>query len=401
MTATQISILAIYATIVAIWPIRLVVLSVILRNQPFLTPQSPELDSSQGPTVTAILPAKDEEIYIGECLESIRAQTYRNLDMIVVDDRSTDRTGEIARAIAATDSRTRVLTITDLPEGWTGKTHALVRTSGLATGEWLLFVDADTLHTPESLAIMMRYARDQGASLVSLLPELRCETFWERIMQPLAAITLMQSFPLGGVNNDRSPLAFANGQYILVKRTAYDAAGGHTAVRHRFVEDIALAQRIKGRGLPIRVAIVRGIVTCRMYASYSQVVRGWSRILYDALERKPSRLILKLLDPLIFCQSGHLALIASVLLLACGRRDAFTIIMLFLSMTHHFLMYLVFRLVYRASGVAARWVAWFPVANLVIDLILVRTLRMCITGAVTWRGTQYTSVARRDEPAST
>ena len=243
----------------------------------------------------------------------------------------------------------------------------------------------------------MRYALDQGASMVSLLPELRCETFWERIMQPLAAITLMQSFPLGKVNNLRSPLAFANGQYILVKRAAYDAAGGHLAVRHRFVEDIALAQRIKRLGLPIRVTMVRRLVTCRMYASYKQVVRGWSRILYDALERKPLRLILKLLDPVIFCQTGHLVLITTVIYSAYGHRDAFTVMMLTLSVAHHGLMYLVFRLVYRASGVAERWVAWYPVANLVVDLILVRAYRMCITGQVTWRGTNYASIAPRAE----
>ena len=116
-------------------------------------------------------------------------------------------------------------------------------------------------------------------------------------MQPLAAITLMQSFPLHVVNDDRSPLAFANGQYILIERGAYEAAGGHRAVRGRFVEDIGIAKRVKALGLPIRVALVRGLVLCRMYSSFRQLVRGWSRILYDALGRKTWRLLLKLLDP--------------------------------------------------------------------------------------------------------
>ena len=125
------------------------------------------------------------------------------------------------------------------------------------------------------------------------------------MVQPVAAITLMQSFPLHTVNNDRSPLAFANGQYILIRRTAYDAIGGHEGVRDRFVEDIAIAKRVKRLGLPIRVALAQGIVSCRMYASFGQVVRGWSRIFYDALERSPWRVTLKLLDPIIFCQTGH------------------------------------------------------------------------------------------------
>jgi len=297
MTGTQAAILWIYAAIIAIWPIRLLVLEIIVRRQEVLSTESPPYDHPHPPLVSAILPAKDEEANLAECLLSVCRQTYPNLEILVVDDRSTDRTGEIARGIAATDPRIRVFTIDRLPPGWTGKTHALHHAIPFARGHWLLFLDADTLHAPASLSIMMEFARSHGARLVSLLPELRCETFWEQVVQPLGAITLMQSFPLHAVHSLRSPLAFANGQYILTERAAYDAAGGHAAVRDRFVEDIAIAQRLKDLGLPIRVALVRGIVSCRMYASLDQLMKGWSRILFDALGRNPWRLIGKLLDP--------------------------------------------------------------------------------------------------------
>src|SRR5262249_46839671 len=161
------------------------------------------------------------------------------------------------------------------------------------------------------------------------------ETFWERVVQPLGGIVLMQSFPLHVVHRDDSPLAFANGQYILIRRTAYDDAGGHSAVKDRFVEDIALAGRVKERGYRIRVALVRVIVTCRMYASLGQLIRGWSRILYDALDRRAWRLVLRLLDVLIFCQSGHVALAASLLLLIGGFDRAFATRLLLLSLVHH------------------------------------------------------------------
>jgi len=252
-----------------------------------------------------------------------------------------------------------------------------------------LFLDADTLHARASLSIMMEFARSHGAALVSLLPELRCETFWEQVVQPLGAITLMQSFPLHAVHSNRSPLAFANGQYILIERAAYDAAGGHEAVRDRFVEDIAIAQRIKDLGLPIRVALVRGIVSCRMYASLGQLMRGWSRILYDALGRNVRRLIGKLLDPVIFCQSGHLALAASLVLLAMGRSPTFALSLAGLSLIHHALMFLVFRRVYNMTVAHSRYAPWFPIANLIVDLILLRSIRMCLTGNVSWRGTDY------------
>src|SRR5262249_6971404 len=145
---------------------------------------------------------------------------------------------------------------------------------------------------------LMQYAHSHQAALVSVLPELRCETFWENIVQPLAGITLMQSFPLQLVNSARSPRAFANGQCILINREAYDAAGGHQAVRDRFVEDIGIAKRVKDLGFSIRVALAREVITCRMYSSLDQLVRGWSRIFYDSLERRAWRLGVKLLDPI-------------------------------------------------------------------------------------------------------
>jgi hypothetical protein len=199
----------------------------------------------------------------------------------------------------------------------------------------------------------------------------------------------MQSFPLFLVNRDRSRLAFANGQYILIQRSAYEAAGGHHAVRHWFVEDIGLAKLVKRAGLPIRVAVAQGIGSTRMYASLDQLVRGWSRILYDALGRNPWRLLGKLLDPLIFSQTGHVALVASLVLLALGRSTRFALVLLGLSVIHHLLAYTVLRRLYRLSVPGTRHVAWYPVANLVMDWILFRAIRSCLTGRVTWRGTAY------------
>ena len=272
--------------------------------------------------VSAIIPAKDEEASLADCLASVCAQSYPNLEILVVDDRSTDGTGAIARRFAADDPRVRVLTIAELPAGWTGKTHALHVAADSARGEWFWFLDADTRHEPDNLSIVLEYAREHGAAMASLLPEMRCETFWEDVVQPLAGVVLMQSFPLFRVNDDRSRLAFANGQYILIRRSAYVAAGGHRAVRDRFVEDIYLARRVKALGLPIRVAVAQGIGSTRMYTSLGGLVRGWSRILYDALGRNPWRLLGRLLDPLIFSQTGHVALVAALVDARVGDRPA-------------------------------------------------------------------------------
>jgi len=390
MTTGQTTILWIYAAIIAIWPIRYVVLKFIFAQARPLTPDSPKPDLAEPPLISAIIPAKDEERTLDECLTSVRAQDYPRLEILVVDDRSDDRTLEIARRHEAADPRVRVIHNAEPPPpGWTGKTRVLDKHAGQTGGEWLWFLDADTRHEPPFLKVMMEHARANRAALVSILPELRCETFWERVVQPLGGVVLMQSFPLHKINDDSSKLAFANGQSILVERAAYDAAGGHKAVRDRFVEDIALARKVKGLGLPIRIAMTRGLVSCRMYSSLDQLVRGWSRILYDALDRRAPRLLARLLDPLIFCQSGHLALLVALILLAVGASGPFPVWLLGMSLVHHVLMFLVFRLIYDASTPRSPYYALFPLGNILTDYILIRSLQMCATGKVTWRGTSY------------
>ena len=390
MTPTQRLVLEIYAALIAIWPIRHLVLAWALPKLDYLGPRSPRFEQPDPPLVSAIIPAKDEEATLADCLATVVAQSYPNLEVLIVDDRSTDRTPEIARSIARSDPRVRLISIEDLPPGWTGKTHALHVAAGLAGGEWFWFVDSDTRHEPDSLSIVLEYARSHGAAMASLLPEMRCESFWESVAQPLLGIVLIQSYPLFWANDPKKSLAFANGQYILIRRDAYHEAGGHEGVRDKFVEDIYLARAVKGIGLSARTAIAHGIGSTRMYTSLPQFIRGWSRILYDALGRNPWKLLLQGLDPLFFSQTAHVALVASLAMLALGRPPGpFPAWLLGLSVAHHLLAYTCLRRLYVLSVPRTRYVAWYPLAGLVLDVILIRAIRMCLTGKVTWRGTAY------------
>jgi glycosyltransferase involved in cell wall biosynthesis len=338
MTSTQTLILEIYAALIAIWPIRHLVLSWALPKLDYLNADSPRFHQPNPPRVTAIIPAKDEAETIADCLTTVQAQSYPNLEILIVDDRSTDRTPEIVREIAQRDPRVRLISIEDLPAGWTGKTHALHVAAGQATGDWFWFVDADTRHEPDSLSIVLEYARMHDAALASLLPEMRCESFWESVAQPLLGVVLIQSYPLFWANDPRKKLAFANGQYILIRKDAYQLAGGHEAVRDKFVEDIYLAKAVKAVGLSARTAIAHGIGSTRMYTSLPQFVRGWSRILYDALGRSPIKLLIQGLDPLFFSQTAHVALVASLVMLAIGRPSGpFALWLLGMSVAHHIL----------------------------------------------------------------
>lgn len=390
MTPTQRLILWTYAAIVAAWPIRHLAISIIYAKFDVLRRDSPPFEAPDAPLVSAIIPAKDEEDKLGECLDSARAQNYPNLEILVVDDRSADRTPVIARHASERDPRVRVISIEHLPEGWTGKTHALHVASAEARGEWFWFLDADTRHAPESLSVMMEYARSNRAALASLLPEMRCESFWEKVVQPLAGIVLMRSFPLFRVNRDTHPLAFANGQYILMTRSAYDASGGHEAVRDRFVEDIYLAGRVKALGLPIRTAMSTDISSTRMYTGLPQIVRGWSRILYDALGRKPLPLVGKVVEPLVFSQTGDAAVIVAAAMLLLGAAGPFAWWLLGLGTVHQVLKTSVLYRMYKWSSPAtAGYAAWYPLAGLVMMWVCARSIWMCLTGRVTWRGTSY------------
>lgn len=390
MSRVETVILWIYGYIVFVWLVRHAVYTWIERRMHVLTPRSPLIAANGAPRVTVIVPAKDEEATLGECLKSVIAQSYENMEVLIIDDRSTDRTAEIASEFCDRDRRFRLISIRDLPAGWTGKTHALHVATREAAGEWFWFIDADTRHHRDALAIMLEYARVQKAALVSLMPELRCESFWEKILQPLEGIVLMRSYSPLFVNSDWSKVGFANGQCILVDREAYEAVGGHDAVRDRFVEDIYMAKNVKRSGRPIRLAVGTEISSTRMYTSLRQIVRGWSRILYDALGRNPWLLFGKILEPLIFSQTGDIAIVVAILMLIFGHATAFAWWLLGLSVVHHLLKtWMLYRLYRLSAPRVAPYALWYPVAGAVSAWISLDAIRSCLTGRVTWRGTSY------------
>ena len=260
MTGTQATLLWIYGGIIAIWPIRLIVLSIILRRQDVLTPRSPRYDQPDPPLVSAILPAKDEEANLADCLASVARQT------IPISRSSSSTTAAPigpARSPAGsrrTIPRIRVLTIEHLPRRLDRQDPRPAPRRRRGAGRMALV--PGRRHAPRARGSLdhdgVRPDLTSG-SLVSLLPELRCETFWEQVVQPLGGIVLMQSFPLHLVHSRRSRLAFANGQIhpdpplgLRCRRAATrrsETGSSRTSAWHRRVKDL---------GLPIRVALIRG-----------------------------------------------------------------------------------------------------------------------------------------------
>jgi glycosyltransferase involved in cell wall biosynthesis len=244
--------------------------------------------------VSIIVPARNEEVSLGTCLESLVAQTGVAFEIIVVDDHSTDRTREIAESFAVRFSNLRVIEAGPLPDGWTGKNNAVTAGACAARGEWLLFTDADTVHLPGSLARALKEAEDNHADMLSYSPEQIAVTFWEMAILPVVFAELARQYPPRKVSDPASPEAAANGQYILIKREAYEAVGGHAALASEILEDVALARAVKRSGRKIRFRYAADAVRTRMYRNWPQLRDGWTKNL-ALLFPKPGWLAVKTL----------------------------------------------------------------------------------------------------------
>jgi len=191
-----------------------------------------------------------------------------------------------------TQVRVRVVEAGPVPEGWTGKNNAAAAGSRLARGAWFLFTDADTLHLPRSLARALAEAEDNQADMLSYSPEQMAVTFWEMAALPVVFAELVRQYPPAKVSDPNSSEAAANGQYILIKREAYEAVGGHAAIAGEILEDVALARRVKASGRRLRFRYAEDAVRTRMYRNFHQLRDGWTKNL-ALLFPKPGRLAMR------------------------------------------------------------------------------------------------------------
>jgi glycosyltransferase involved in cell wall biosynthesis len=258
--------------------------------------------------VSVIVPARNEEVCLKACLESLVGQTGVRLEIIVVDDGSTDRTREIAQSFP----QVQVVEPKRLPKGWSGKNNALVAGAKVARGEWILFTDADTVHHPGSLARSVAEAVSQKADLLSYSPEQEVHGFWEKAVMPVIFSELAATYRPLEVSDPASSVAAANGQYILVSREAYNDVGGHRAVATELLEDVALARAVKVSGRRIFFRYGGDAVRTRMYRSFAQLQEGWTKNLV-LLFPSPMRLaVLRLTEFVLIVGSAVVAVMMGV-----------------------------------------------------------------------------------------
>lgn len=274
------------------------------------------------PRVALIVPAHNEDAAIGRLLESLRAQDYPSLRVVVVLDRCTDDSGAIARRVIAGDPRFEVIEVARCPEGWSGKVHAVTRgvrdSAGARDAELLAFTDADTEFDPSCVRATVALMCARGLDLLSLLSTLTGDRWFERMVQPAATIETVTQYPLTRASRPARRKAFANGQYMLFTRAAYEAVGGHEAVRDALLEDLALARLVARSERPAGVFLADGMLTCRMYDSWPAFRRGWKRIFIELSSRRADRLARYAWRPRLFGCLLPLAAAADAVLSAAG-----------------------------------------------------------------------------------
>src|SRR6202522_16052 len=238
--------------------------------------------------VSAIIPARNEEDSIARAVESVAAQP-EIMEIIVVDDQSTDRTAAILADLATRIPKLKILHTRALPPGWVGKNYAVTLAADVAQGDWLLFTDADTCHMPGSTRRALADAVDHNAVLVSYSPEQELGSFWERVLIPFVYCRLSAKFSFARVNNPKLPDAAANGQFLMILRDVYEKVGGHAAISNQVLEGVALARRVKGAGYRIYFTAPLGLVQTRMYRSFAAMWQGWTKNLYLVMGGTPRR----------------------------------------------------------------------------------------------------------------
>src|SRR6185437_2094545 len=243
---------------------------------------SPDTVQSNAPCLSVVIPARNERRNIERCVRSVLASHYAPLEVIVVDDHSTDGTGDIARAIARDDARLRVIEAPPLPDGWFGKQWACATGAAAVNGTLLVFTDADTRHAPDLLPRAVNELDACEVDLLSVVGHQEMHSFWERVIQP--QLFMLLSIRYGGaeaVSATRRPEnAIANGQFILVRRDAYDAMDGHALVRDRVAEDLSLAQEWVRAGRRIALLLAIDQLSTHMYASLAELIAGWRKNIY-------------------------------------------------------------------------------------------------------------------------
>jgi cellulose synthase/poly-beta-1,6-N-acetylglucosamine synthase-like glycosyltransferase len=350
------------------WLLRVLEWRFQLHRVPDLTDSAYAMPSGPLPRLSVIVPARNEEANVAATLHSLLASEGVELQVIAVDDRSTDQTGKAMGTLAG---QATILHVEDLPAGWLGKTHAMALAAQQATGDWLLFTDADVLFHPDALRRALRFAVSSGADHMVLLPTVLLRSWGERMTIAFLQVLAIWALRVWRVPDSRAKRdALGVGAFNLIRRDVYDALGGWEALRMEVLEDLALGRRVKEKGYAQRVALGLDLVSVRWARGAFGVVDNLTKNLFALCRFRPERVLglvaciaLFTLFPLI--TGWPVLLLCLTLIVAYQTAGKY----------HHF---------------TAAQFPMFPIASLLLQYALLRSMYQALwRGGVTWRGTFY------------
>ncbi|MDB4881931.1 MAG: glycosyl transferase family 2 [Gemmatimonadetes bacterium] len=328
------------------------------------------------PLVSLVIPARNEARNIRRCVESALASSYPLLEVIVVDDHSSDDTGAIAREMMQRDTRLRVIAPPPLPNGWFGKQWACAAGAAASHGDVLGFMDADTIQAPDLVTRVVNAMQSRAADLLSVMGTQELGGFWERLVQPQVFAVLLQRY--GGTEHvNGSPFVtqkIANGQCLWMRRSAYDALGGHAAVRDKVAEDLALAQLYFKAGRTVSLVLGLEQLSTRMYTSLRELVDGWGKNIYaGGRDAMPLGAVGRILFPFVLLVPALFGLLPPVVLaLALGGTMGHGALMWAATACGANLVW--WLLVYRWLRVSPLYALLHPVGSAVLLFIAVRAI---------------------------
>jgi chlorobactene glucosyltransferase len=374
----------------------------------FVVTPTPLPPGAPAPLLSVIVPARNEARNIRRCVEALLAQAYPDLEVIVVDDRSSDETPHILAEILADHSsepasdpatqentpspgkpHLHVIQGEELPAGWAGKPHALVQGVAASHGEWLCFVDADTFAGSHLLSSAWAKAEELRADLLTLLTDQELGSFWEKVVLPVVFMALSVGFPAQHVNDPRKPDAIANGQFILIRRAVYQAIGGHGAVKDRIDEDKGLAEAVKGAGYRLIFADGRRVVRTRMYTSLPEMWEGWTKNIFVGMRDRLGLLLVGALLGLIGALLLPVWLVGSILWYIVDGGWIPAGMTVEAVVLWHFLIWSRLQAA-RAFRISSAYAFTLPLAALVFTAMMFASAIKVLSGrGVSWRGRIY------------
>ena len=326
--------------------------------------------------VTAIVPARNEEAVIAASIESLARQP-EVAQILVVNDQSSDSTVAVVRGCMKNIPALRLLETNNLPDGWVGKNHALWVGVQQAASPWLLFTDADASHTANSVARALEIAHEQQAALVSFSPEQISRNWYERALIPFIYLRLAKKFSYDQVNDPKSPIAAANGQFLLIRRDVYDAIGGHRVVAGEVLEDVAIALRVKQVGHRIWFGSGKGFVQTRMYTSFGAMWEGWQKNLYRLMGGTPWTVIREIESTLPW---------TAFLLIFLGLKFPFLI---FLGVLFLIMRQTIYGLDLARNHYPFSFIFYYIPAAFLYAGVLWASYRSHVKGRIPWKGREY------------